>query len=384
MKRTFYHNFIVMSLCSAFLVGCSSNSDTETTTDQSADTQTDSQDIEEPQIDSSQDSEDTPTSSEDEGNSNNEEATDSSSHPEEADKDPIALENLELPEIYENTIIYNGSINPETRLRIIFPEEDRPYPDIIGSDLTDSGAFATVPQKYHELQAGDEITFFVSGGGLGTEQDFYRTVQPAEEGKEIVISDVDTEEQGQQLLEEVSLPNIYSNTRIFEGEVPSNVDGLYYRDASGELSSDLVMNFAEDSVDSPNRLFSIFDENLQTGQPIEFYIIINGLMIPFEKEVQPLSEDARQAVNTIESTTSLPELSITTDTYEGETIPNAEITVVNPNLVSKIVYPTSDEQGIFSLPFDESDNMLEEDGSLLFKITDENGHTTTIEKEVTD
>lgn len=373
MKRTFYRNFVVMSLCGAFLVGCSSNSETKTTTDQSADTQTDSQD-----------SEDTPNSSVDEINSNNEESTAPSSHPEEADKDPIALKNLELPEIYENTIIYNGSINPETTLRIIFPEEDRPYPDILGSDLTDSGAFATVPQKYHELQAGDEITFFVSGGGLGTEQDFYRTVQPAEEGKEIVDNNLDTKEQGQQLLEEVSLPNIYSNTRIYDGEVPSNVDGLYYRDASGELSSDLVMNFAEDSVDSPNRLFSIFDENLQTGQNIEFYMIADGLTISFEKEVQPLSEEEQQAVNKIESTTTLPELSITTENYEGESIPNAEIKVLNPELASRILNRTSDEQGIFSLTFDESNNMLVEDGSLLFEITDENGHTATIEKEVTE
>lgn len=375
MKHTFYRNFFIMSLCGAFLVGCSSNSETETTTDQSAETQTDS----------SQDGTDTPSASKEEGNSKNEESSDPSSHPEEADKDAIALENLELPEIYENTVIYNGSINPETSLRIIFPEEDRPYPDILGSDLTDSGAFAMMPRQQQELQEGDQITFFISGGGLGTEQDFYRTVQPSEEGKEIVVSELDTEEQGQQLLEEeVSLPNIYSNTRIFDGEVSSNVEGLYYRDASGELSSDLVMNFAEDDADSPKRLLSIFDENFQTGQNIEFYMIADGLTIPFEKEVQPLSEEEQQAVNKIESTTILLELSTTTENYEGETIPNAEIKVLNPELASRIINRTSDEQGIFSLTFDESNNMLVEDGSLLFEITDENGNTATLEKEVTE
>lgn len=366
MKYTSYRTLAVVGICGVLLIGCSSNesTDTDTSTIQSS---------EETQSSSS-------TSSESSSESN--ESIEASLHPEEADKDPIALENLELPEIYENTVIYNGTINPETTLRVIFPNEESPYPDVHGSDLTETGSFS-ITTNDQELKAGDKITFFVSGGGLGLEQDFYRTVQPAEEGKEIIKSSANTSEAEQEILNSTSLPDISSNTRHFTGETINSTE-IYYTSEDGELKGETTSSSGGGGLTGKIDIY-FNDVDLQVGQTIYFYIVSDGVIATIAKEVMDMTSEQEQAITKIQEETYLPEIYANTSTYYGKTLPNTKIMVANPYNSVTSLSVDSNENGDFPLPLDsfkEQINQMEVGDVLLFTFTDENGYTESIETEV--
>lgn len=371
MKRKKISYFLAIGLCGAVLAGCSSNDDT---------TDTSVTESEETQSIGTTSSESSTVTSKSNSSSGKKDSNKTSLHPEEADKDPIALENLELPEVYENTVIYNGTINPETTLRVIFPNEKSPYPDIHGSDLTETESFS-ITTNGQELKAGDQITFFVSGGGMDIEQDFYRTVQPAEEGKEAIDNTADTREEEQGLIEATTLPDIFPNTRRYEGQTVEDAN-VYYSTEDNNLSG----NTKTARGDLAGQFYMYFNDiNLQPGQLLNFYITENGITAKVEKQVAEMTTEQEEAIASIQETTYLPELYANTSTYYGKTIPGAEIVIANP--YNSVVTTTveSNDSGDFLVPLEsyrEQINQMEVGDILLFTVTNENGYTESIETKV--
>lgn len=381
MKRKKISRFLAIGLCGVVLAGCSSNG--ENTADTSA---TESEEIQSKDTSSSESS---PAVSEATSDSESEDEDNREYYKElavlgeyEKEVNPIALENLDLPGIHENTIIYNGTVKPGNSVRFDFPNvETGDSRGTIEPEVSEEGNFS-LSFSNQELNADDKIRLYISGEGMPHEQAFDLPVHPAEDGKEVIKSNADTQELEEALLEEISLPDIYPNTRVYDGETSGDVEAVHYKGSEMQLSPNIVMKFADKNTEG--EMFTVFDKSLEVGQSVDFYIVANGITATIEKEVQDLSEEEKQAVETIEKETDLPDIHANTENYKGKTIANAEITIVNPDLASKIVYPKSDENGEFSLSLNENDGMAEEGGSLLFRIIDEKGNTATIEKKIVE
>ncbi|WJV18308.1 hypothetical protein QU593_19590 [Rossellomorea marisflavi] len=287
---------------------------------------------------------------------------------------PDVLENLELPGIHENTLIYNGTINPDHSIRFEFPHNG----ETIDPEVSEEGHFA-ISFSDKEIRENDDIRVHIFGDGLPHEQTFELPVHPSEDGMEVIQSDADTSAQEEALLEEVSLPDIQTGTKTYEAETGDMVKNVHYSIDGEMVRQDLLVKSADH--DNPEGEIVVeFDESPAAGQTFEFYILANGVTAKIEKQVKKPSEDERQSADRIREETELPEITLDTTNYEGKTDPNAEVKVTDPELPNWIVTLDLDEDGNFTLPLEDR---IEEPGQIIqFTITDEDGNSTTIEKEV--
>ncbi|WP_066186486.1 hypothetical protein [Gracilibacillus timonensis] len=138
-------------------------------------------------------------------------------NPEEGSGDvyPEALENLELPYIYENTLVYSGTINPEQSIRFEISQPDSEEVENVDPEVTEQGHFA-LPLDGMELEAGDELIVYVMGN-MPHEQQFVLPIQPAEDGMELVESTSDTAVMND-IKEATDLPEFYENTSTYYGK----------------------------------------------------------------------------------------------------------------------------------------------------------------------
>lgn len=210
---------------------------------------------------------------------------------EEALDDERAEENLELPDIYENTIIYNGTVNPELLLRIYSPEFEVGQAESIEDDESDdpyvneNGQFSTTFLSTLNLQAGDEVMF-----GLHiTDEPFepnLRTIEvlPAEEGMGIVESSADTSEV-QNSVREAS----HFDWRELEGE-----QIILDLEAVGDIESEPYFSINNEPISDEHRMeinqdnffWTLFTpDQLNIGDIITVYVIASGVTTPVEVEV---------------------------------------------------------------------------------------------------
>lgn len=293
--------------------------------------------------------------------------------------DPDVLENLELRGIHENTLIYNGTVNPKYNVRFEFPQrEGQNARDTIDPEVSEEGNFS-ISFSGQEFDTDDEIRFYISDGGLPHEQAFDLPVHAAEDGMEVIESNACTTSQEEAVLEEVTLPDIYPDTRIYDPATADIVDNVHYSIDGEIFRHDLLMKSADDQNPEGN-IFTVFDENPEAGQIFEFYIVADGVTAKIEKEVKELSEDEQQAVDAIIEETELPEIYTDTTSYEGKTNSNADVTATNADQTSWKADLNIDEDGNFTLPLE--DHIEEAGETILFVITGENGVSTTIEREV--
>src|SRR5699024_4865857 len=84
-----------------------------------------------------------------------------------------------LPELYENTVIYNGVLNPVFPWYIKFPGEDE------GELLDVNDRHFSIVLASKDLKEGDEITIYIAGGEENENMVKTVSVQPGKDGKEI-------------------------------------------------------------------------------------------------------------------------------------------------------------------------------------------------------
>ncbi|WP_430494970.1 hypothetical protein [Rossellomorea marisflavi] len=269
---------------------------------------------------------------------------------------------------------YNGTINPDHSIRFQFPHNE----ETIDPEVSEEGHFA-ISFSDKEIRENDDIRVYIFGGGLPHEQTFELPVHPSEEGMEVIESDADTSAQVEDILEGVSLPDIQTGTKTYEAETGDMVENVHYSIDGEMVRQDLLVKSADH--DNPEGQIVVeFDESPAAGQTFEFYILANGVTAKIEKQVEKSSEDERQSADRIREETELPEITLDTTNYEGKTDPNAEVKVTDPELPNWIVTLDLDEDGNFTLPLEDR---IKEPGQIIqFTITDEDGNSTTIEKEV--
>lgn len=205
---------------------------------------------------------------------------------------PEALENLELPYIYENTLVYSGTINPEQNIRFELPLPGTDDTETIDPDVSDEGHF-TIPLGGTELEADDELIVYVMGG-MPHEQQFVLPIQPAEEEMELVESSSETTEI-EEIKEATYLPEFYQNTSTYYGKTLPEVNvhvsevDAFNRDTM-ELEADENGDFSGDFSNFP--YVAAGEAGLQEGQTLLFTITDEeGHVALLVTEIQAPSDD---------------------------------------------------------------------------------------------
>lgn len=201
--------------------------------------------------------------------------------------DEVIEENVNLPDIYENTVVYNGSLTSEFAWRIRFPEEDEDMGESIS--VNEDAQFSAVLSN-ENFEAGDDITFYIVGGRDDESKVKTVEVQPAEDGKEVVLGQEDSSEQ---IEEATHLPDFYENTTSYYGKTVPNANvHVLIDDEMDNLSLETDENgdFEGDFSNFPN--IGKGENNVDEGDTL-FFIITDedGNSSYFEKEVLPASDD---------------------------------------------------------------------------------------------
>ena len=205
---------------------------------------------------------------------------------------PEALENLELPYIYENTVVYSGTINPNQNIRFELPLPDTDDKETVDPDVSDEGHF-TIPLGGTELDDGDELIVYVMGD-MPHEQQFVLPIQPAEEGMELIENSSATEAI-EEIKEATYLPEFYENTSTYYGKTLPEVDvqvseiDAFIGDTM-ELEVDENGDFSGDFSNFP--YIAAGEAGLKEGQSLLFTITDEeGHVALLMTEIQPPSDD---------------------------------------------------------------------------------------------
>jgi len=206
---------------------------------------------------------------------------------------------IKFCDIYENTIIYNGTINPELSLWLELPwhePADGPGEEPEGLEtpyVNDAGQFS-MTFITEDFQAGDEIDFAFNA----PESETYRQtieVQPAQDGMEIVESSADTSDVQNSILEATEFDWDDGGSSIsLNIETVGDIDSAPYYTVNDETNTD--ENRLEHIQGDTFRGYFTPD-SLNIGDVITVYIVASGVTTPAEVEVPdslPSLQDASE------------------------------------------------------------------------------------------
>lgn len=205
---------------------------------------------------------------------------------------PKALENLELPYIYENTLVYSGTVNPDQGIRFELPQPDSANKETVDPDVSEEGYF-TVALDGTELEAGDELIVYIIGD-MTHEQQLVLPIQPAEEGMELVEK-ISEKTAVKEIKQVTDLPEFYENTSTYYGKTsPEAIVNVSEIDAftgdTMELEADENGDFSGDFSNFPYQAKG--ESGLQEGQMLLFTMTdVDGHVALFLSEIQPPSDD---------------------------------------------------------------------------------------------
>jgi len=192
----------------------------------------------------------------------------------------IVNENLDLPELHENTVIYNGTMNPDLTLILFFDgTEVDPY-------VNDNGEFSMVIPSYAELEAGDTLEFLFVGSGLPRETPVTVEVQPSDPEKDVVGSDIGDETIKKAIKDETTLDYRRNATADGEDVVTLDVETV------GDVDQVFAIEEGDTIDNESNRLehisgntFRQYFPHSSAGDVIEVYIVASGVTAMIEDEV---------------------------------------------------------------------------------------------------
>lgn len=174
-------------------------------------------------------------------------------------------ESLELPNIHENTLIYNGIIHPDFTLTILLPEVLSGEERSIDPEINEAGQFAINFAPY-EL-----------------EDEYSVEVLPAEEGQEIIESSADTSEVQDAVREATEINWLEENaTPAFELSSVGDMDNLPFYSIMGEPISEETRI---EHRDQNNYRANFSTDTLNIGDTITLYIVASGVTTIIETEV---------------------------------------------------------------------------------------------------
>lgn len=193
-------------------------------------------------------------------------------------------EYVELPEIYENTIIYNGTTIPGVDLHLTLSGDE--MADIDSPTINEAGQFS-LSLAMEEFEAGDELQFLLivpSDSPEGHEEVYISVeVLPAEEGQEIVESSADTSDVEETVRNETEIDWLIENaTPAFELRTVGDADSLpIYSIANEPITEDALLEHYGDNLYRAN----LPEEAINAGDPVTVYVVASGVTTEIETTV---------------------------------------------------------------------------------------------------
>ncbi|GAF63481.1 hypothetical protein BTS2_0372 [Bacillus sp. TS-2] len=196
-----------------------------------------------------------------------------------------------LPDIYENTVIYNGTTMPHVNLTLYHEgdydgiatsvDEQQPF-------INQAGQFSFAIYVHDELQAGDIVTFMFSGPQLSSSKEIELVVQEEKEGMEIIEQKESSTELEEAIQNETSIEysDLDHEAVSFEVTTVGDVDQLYGR-RQGETLHQEYNRLEHNAGD----IFQLFFTDVEPGETFEFYILASGITTKIEKQVEGEEEN---------------------------------------------------------------------------------------------
>lgn len=282
--------------------------------------------------------------------------------------DSTADKKVDLPEIYQNTKIYNGMLSFDGKLSYEIKGQEGTLTDI---PVNKTGEF-TVDFGEKEFKAGETLVFhIISDEPFGMEETIEKQILPATAGKEVIYIEAGSSEE-KELEANTVLPALYPYTKNYKGTtIPGSSIRLFI---NTQLSAPI-------QADTATGAFTLsFDEQrLQTGQLIQFVLVSNGITSVMEKTVSEPTEEWNKRVAEIKQATELPDIYQNMGNYAGKTISEATITLNYHNQL--VAESTADKSGDFTFDLSVLPEISAED-RLEITITDTTGVFVTFEKVV--
>ncbi|WP_313469079.1 hypothetical protein [Carnobacterium sp.] len=282
--------------------------------------------------------------------------------------DSVVDKKADLPEIYQNTKIYNGMLSFDRKLSYEIKNQEGTMTDI---PVNKTGKFA-VDFGEKEFKVGDTLIFhIISDEPAGMEETIEKQILPATAGKEVIYIEAGSSEE-KELEANTVLPTLYPYTKHYMGTtVPgSSIRLLINTQLSDQIQADAVTGEFTLSFD---------DQELQTGQVIQFILLSNGITHLMEKMVSEPTEEWKKRVAEIKQATELPDIYQNMGNYAGKTISEATITLNYRDQLE--AESTADKNGNFIFDLSMLTEISAED-SLEITITDTTGVFATFEKVV--
>lgn len=218
-----------------------------------------------------------------------------------------------------------------------------------------------------------------------TESEFYNP-------EEIIVvqDEQEMDRECEKVKENFKLPYFYENTKVYSGMI----------NPEQRISFTLVQakNGDTETVQpdiSPDGRFTLilFNNTLNKENNVQMFIesddsqeLAFELPIQVEKEGMEIVPKNKEKRDEIEQGTYLPDFYANTNSYYGKTVPNAEVTVIEPR--GQQLKMTADDEGNFSEEFANfpyvahGEANLSKGDQLVFLVTDKDDYSAYLEKEV--
>lgn len=190
--------------------------------------------------------------------------------------------------------------------------------------------------------------------------------------------------------ENLKLPYFYENTKVYSGTInPEQTVSFELAEKEGGGTQTIQPEISEDGQFT----LALFNSALNKEDNVQ--MVIKGDMpenLAFELPIQVETEGMEivpkdeKAERNIKAVTKLPDFYSNTNSYYGKTIPNAEVTVIEPR--GQQLKMHANEEGDFSGEFAnfpyvaQGEANLSEGDRLIFLIRNENGSSTYLKVNV--
>ena len=194
---------------------------------------------------------------------------------------------LEIPELHENTVIYNGVTHPDYRVVITRPDgtEDRPY-------VNENGQFAFVVFGQDNYEVGDKFKLFMADNE-GNPYETELEIQSAVEGMEVIQSEVQAEELEKSIKDNTTIDQPEIGERSIQVSTVGDVDQVFYGLEDDPVTLQRQLEHVGEST------FQAFFSDLKSGETIYFYVIASGITTIIETQVpnQSTEMDSHETAN---------------------------------------------------------------------------------------
>ncbi|MGB3160600.1 MAG: hypothetical protein WBA84_05060 [Carnobacterium sp.] len=284
----------------------------------------------------------------------------------------IQSESSILADIYENTLIYNSKVEPESKVSLTIKGQEEKK---INIPVATNGRFI-INFSLYRIEVGDKLIFNVSKKikeNEYKEEQILKEVLEKKVGAEIILYQ-ENSLQEDEMLKATNVSEIYTHSKEIRGKTMLGTE--IYLVSEGEVNKPIYPD------DVTGKFNWVFDENQiesYEGKKFQFVFISNGIMTVLDKTVLKPTKEWEMRVEEIRKATKLPDIFQGMLNYEGKTLPNA---IIKGFYLNELLFEVvSDKDGNFTVNGKVLSDIPLGD-SLTLMIVDRKGVYLSIKKEI--